>query len=97
MIKFITLSTVIASFNTPTDARLAVVKNDFQAQVTKMLQESPPTDCERGPGSTMFCDENEFCKLVKAHRCPSTKYRRFVGTCVPAGDIICPAIWDPVW
>ena len=81
----------------PSAARLAGGNTDFDSQVKELIRTSPPTDCERGPGATMLCNENEFCKLDKSSTCPSTEYRRFTGTCVPAGLIPCPAIWDPVW
>lgn len=97
MVKFTIATSIIVTLAVPAAARLAAVDNDFKAQVQELVDTSPPTDCERGPGSTMFCSENEFCKLDKSSSCPSTEHRRFVGTCVPAGMIACATIWDPVW
>ena len=96
MVKFILTSSVIAVLTTPAAARLAAVHNEFNAQVEELVKTSPPAICERGPGSTMFCYEGEFCKLDKSSTCPSTEYRRFTGTCVASGTIACAAIWDPV-
>ncbi|KAL7504204.1 hypothetical protein ACHAXN_002470 [Cyclotella atomus] len=96
MVKFTIATSIIVTLAVPAAARLAAVDNDFKAQVQELVDTSPPTDCERGPGSTMFCSENEFCKLDKSSSCPSTEHRRFVGTCVPAGMIACATIWDPV-
>lgn len=53
--------------------------------------------CERGVTASKFCDEGEFCKLDNSSSCPSTEYRTFKGTCVPAGEgTACPYNWDPV-
>ena len=97
MVKFIITSSLIVSLALPTAARLAAVNSDFKAQVDELVGTAPPTDCERGPGSTMFCNEGEFCKLDKSSTCPSTEFRRFTGTCVASGTIACPAIFKPVW
>ncbi|KAL7480270.1 hypothetical protein ACHAW6_005961 [Cyclotella cf. meneghiniana] len=96
MLTSILTFSVLVTLIFPSAARLAGGNTDFDSQVKELIRTSPPTDCERGPGATMLCNENEFCKLDKSSTCPSTEYRRFTGTCVPAGMIPCPAIWDPV-
>lgn len=53
--------------------------------------------CERGASASVFCDDDEFCKLDNSSSCPSTLNRTFKGTCVPAGEgIACPYNWAPV-
>jgi hypothetical protein len=88
----------IIAIAAPTAARLSAVNNDFQAQVQELVETySTSKVCQRGPGSTKHCSSDEFCKLNKASTCPSTKNRRFKGTCVLVVDVGCAAVYDPVW